>query len=787
MAEEQARDELIAHLQLAYALAQDGDLNRAQAILEQCTAAADDLAAQANVAFYQGLVAREMDDLEAAAVFLAEAQVGYETASDRYQAGVAASYRGRLTADAGRLIPALEHHYAAFQHFLAEADLMGIGNELARMGLVLRQLHRHQEALDCFRQALEAHQAAGHWRSVLVDRFNLASTAQDLGQRPLAQEHVEAARTLARQLDDLLNLARADCLLAGLAADAGNPTEALERYVQARRQVQEIGDAKLLADITLGMGLTRYALGELAAAGENLAGALERYIHLEDVEGQAVAFSNLGLVHLANGNLEKAEQCFAAAIEYQQKRGDAVEVARQQGNLGLVLRARGKWLEAEQIHRQALHLLAEAGDTAGQATQRVNLASLAYLHGRFNEAEHEYQDALALYAVVGHRQGQADVLANLGNIAHARSQWEKALNYYQESLVRYRQIGHRRGEAGLLANIGVIYRELGRWPEAIHHYEQATALYQGTADRPGEAATLNNLALAHRLIGDVGGAVQALERAQGLYEEIGDKRGQAAILDNVGLLHQESGVVATAVDYHQQALAIYRQLEFQAGIMASLGNLGRAVAARGKYQVAGEHFQQAITLACELDDSDAQARLLVARGDLYHCQKEWSAARTDYEAALALIEEQRFSLVLRSHRESFLGRERQSVYIRLVKLLVRQGSGKRAWWICEQSRGRTFLDQLAQSRLPLPVGVDSDWWQKLQSTRDQIVVLTHEEYSGESPVPVPNHQKQALLAEAQRRLEAILDDAPDSVAHWAELWRGRPISYRDLRQHLSLA
>ncbi len=786
MAEEQSRDELMAHLQLAYALAQDGDLERAQAIMELCTAAADDLAAQAHVAFYQGLVAREMDDLAAAAVFLAEAQVGYETVSDRYQAGVAASYRGRLAADAGRLNLALEHHYVAFQHFLVAADLMGIGNELARMGVVLRQLYRYQEALDFFRQALEAHQAAGHWRSVLVDRFNLASTAQDLGQRPLAQEHVEAARTLARQLDDPLNLSRADYLLAGLAADEGNPTEALERYVQAWHQVQDVGDAKLLADINLGMGLTRYALGELAAAGEILADALERYIHLEDVEGQAVAFSNLGLVHLANGNLEKAGQCFAAAIEYQQKRGDAVEVARQQGNLGLVLRTRGKWLEAEQMHRQALRLLTEAGDTAGQATQRVNLASLAYLHGRFPEAEREYQKALSLYTAVDHRQGQADVLSNLGNIAHAQSQWEKALSYYQEALKRYRQIGHRRGEAGLLANIGVIYRELGRWPEAIHHYEQATVLYRETVDWPGEAATLNNLALARRLTGDVNGAVQVLERARNLYEEIGDRRGQAAILDNVGLLHQEAGAAATAVGYHQQALAIYRQLEFQAGIMTSLGNLGRAVAAWGKYQTAHHYLQQAIALARELNDGDAQARLLVVRGDLYRRQQKWSDAHANYEAALTLIEEQRLTLTFRPHRESFLGHERQSVYIRLATLLVQAGAVQSAWQVCEQSRARTFLEQLGQSHIPLPAGVEREWWESIQSALSQIRVLSDEEGYSKIQTPLPEYQNQMLLAATQRRLAAILDDAPTSAMSWIDLLQGNPVSYDDLRKCLSM-
>jgi hypothetical protein len=70
MTDEQVRDKLIAHLQLAYALAQDGDQQRVQAILTQCTAAATDTLTQAEVDLYQGLISQERGDLEAAAAFL---------------------------------------------------------------------------------------------------------------------------------------------------------------------------------------------------------------------------------------------------------------------------------------------------------------------------------------------------------------------------------------------------------------------------------------------------------------------------------------------------------------------------------------------------------------------------------------------------------------------------------------------------------------------------------------------------------------------------------------------
>lgn len=224
----------------------------------------------------------------------------------------------------------------------------------------------------------------------------------------------------------------------------------------------------------------------------------------------------------------------------------------------------------------------------------------------------------------------------------------------------------------------------------------------------------------------------------------------------------------------------------QAGIMTSRGNLAKALAAQGKDGAAHKYFHQAISLAQDLGDSDAEARLLVARGDWHRRQRELDAARTDYEAALVHIEEQRLALALRMYRESFLGWERQSVYARLATLLVRQKRWQRAWQVCEQSRGRALLDRLAQSHLPTPAGIEQAWWQHLQSLLDQIRTLSSEADAGENLAALLDKQAWQLLTEAQNRLKLMLADAPESAAPWIDLVQGRPISYDDLRNHLSV-
>ena len=152
------------------------------------------------------------------------------------------------------------------------------------------------------------------------------------------------------------------------------------------------------------------------------------------------------------------------------------------------------------------------------------------------------------------------------------------------------------------------------------------------------------------------------------------------------------------------------------------------------------------------------------------------------EAALKLIEGQRLSLVLSLHRESFLGRERQPVYARLARLLVQQGVKQQAWQVCEGSRSRTFLDLLAQSHWPRPAGVDSQWWESVSATLDEIRILTREEQRPTEPTPAVAHQRQVILADARDRLEKMLSDAPTSATPWRDLLSGQPISWEALRE-----
>jgi tetratricopeptide (TPR) repeat protein len=219
--------------------------------------------------------------------------------------------------------------------------------------------------------------------------------------------------------------------------------------------------------------------------------------------------------------------------------------------------------------------------------------------------------------------------------------------------------------------------------------------------------------------------------------------------------------------------------------MSSLGNLGTALAGLSETEIALRCFDEALAIALTLGDSDAAARLHVARGEVHRSQGSLDAARDDYTTALKLVEDQRLALALTQHRESFLGRERQLVYTRLVMLLAHEDHGREAWRICERSRSRAMLDLLAQSRWPAPAGADRSWWEEFSTTLDQIRSLDRAISPldlVESAVTRPHHN---ALREAQRQLQRLLEHAPLAEADWLDLLHGAPLSWEALRQCLT--
>ncbi len=246
-------------------------------------------------------------------------------------------------------------------------------------------------------------------------------------------------------------------------------------------------------------GLRRLERGDLAGAEGMLRDALREAELVDDLPGQAEAYSNLGALAAQRGDRDGALVMHTAALRAHLAAGAGTAgEARARTNLGGALMALGRRDEARAELTRALSVSESLGDARVGLTARVGLATLA-LSTSAEEAERLARDASALARRLGDDAALASALVAEGVAREARGDREGARGRYAEALDldkrredpgavaddlgRLSQVeeslGNRAGAASLSARRSRVLRRMGRLGDARTAMDRAAALATG--------------------------------------------------------------------------------------------------------------------------------------------------------------------------------------------------------------------------------------------------------------------------------------------------------------------
>jgi predicted O-linked N-acetylglucosamine transferase (SPINDLY family) len=334
----------------------------------------------------------------------------------------------------------------------------------SRLGVLLRDLGRREEAAHCLQEALRLEPGAeGHG--------NLGLLLQELGRNAEAEQHLRRALALGPANADF-----------------------------------------------------HYNLGNILRAGSRAAEAAESYLRaLELRPGFALAWNNLGTLHKEALRLDEAERCYRAALEADAGRFEAHynlaallrgrrrhaeaesclraalalrhDYPEAHNELGKLLNQLDRLEEAERALREALALrpdYADAWNNLGIALQRL---------GRLDEAEKALDRALALWPDFAQAQSNRGVLLHV----------QRRLSEAEHNLRRAVALMPDYAEAH--NNLGVVLKDLGRSGEAEEAFTRSLAL------KPEYAGALSNLAEVQKDSGRPEEAVASYRRALALEPE----------------------------------------------------------------------------------------------------------------------------------------------------------------------------------------------------------------------------------------------------------------------------
>ena len=423
--------------------------------------------------------------------------------------------------------------------------------------------------------------------------------------------------------------------------------------------------------------------------------------------------SVLGSLHGASGNYGKARPLLREVVETYRKSDKSPELlARALNNLGAVERGVGEFALAMKSFDEALQLRREhlSKDDPELATSYNNLASVCLVQGQF----------------------------------------KRAIQLYQEVLERCRERGPRANglQSVTLLNLAMAYKSQGQFERAAELCQQSLALLEESVGRETMASVghYNALATMARGQGDYAGSYRWALKALSVCEkhQQADHLAAASAHTQIGIVACLGKAYETAESHWQQALRIQRDNQQTASVAFTLNMLGLLAYQQDRIVEAKQFFEDARQLHDEAEVSPQdQYNTLCNLAAVYRKVGRTAEALAALRQAIEIPEAFRSETFGEAEqgRAKFLA-QFASAFDMQVQWLLEDKNYDAAFVAAEQSRNRTFLDQLnlagVDLRKTLPEDVakrllprEQELRLQLQRLRIQAKLLP--EHSNQSP------------------------------------------------------
>ena len=256
-------------------------------------------------------------------------------------------------------------------------------------------------------------------------------------------------------------------------------TEAYELYLKAKYTYQKRIDTndteearKLLRhtielddnmiDAKVLLGLTYSDMGDNDEAMEIFITALEQAEELGDKNGIGASLNNIGIVHWNKGDYEKALEYYDRALEQAEELGNKNGMGGTLVNIGLVHINKGDYDKALEYYSRSLTIREEIGDKRGMGLVLPNIGNVHYYKGDYNKALEYYSRSLAIQEELGDKRGMGYSLNSIGIVHYNRGEYNRAVESLERSLATQKEIGLKELELFTTTYLYLCYRHLSR-------------------------------------------------------------------------------------------------------------------------------------------------------------------------------------------------------------------------------------------------------------------------------------------------------------------------------------
>jgi CHAT domain-containing protein len=321
-----------------------------------------------------------------------------------------------------------------------------------------------------------------------------ASVAQD-------RTRVEAERTYDKA-DDLSS-----------EGDPQSLHDAIEELQSSLKLWRQAKDKLFEATTLVYLGVDSYSAGDPTKALDYYVEALPLWRVLKDASGEAVTLSYIAGLYEALGEYEKSLLFSRQALLLARKLRDVRLEAQIIHDLGIAYQLLGESEVALRYQFEALKLAKVSGDRVWEAHILHHIGEIYSSLGVPSKALHFLNSALERSHALGDRLGEATALNHLGRVYGSQGDTSRALEQYFKALELRRKAGYRLGEAQTLLNVGGVYDSLNQAANALSYFNDALHVSRAIAALPEEASSLYGVARAERGLDHLPEALTSIQLA----------------------------------------------------------------------------------------------------------------------------------------------------------------------------------------------------------------------------------------------------------------------------------
>ncbi|MBD2211661.1 tetratricopeptide repeat protein [Nostoc linckia FACHB-104] len=655
-------------------------------------------------------------------------------------------------------------------------------------------LWEKQKALEYYNQALLIFKTVKATDMVAFTLFTMGIVYEDLGESAKALDYLNQALTIQRTQNDPQSQAATLSILGGVYTSLGEKQKALDALNQALDIYRQTNNITGQADIFTNLSTAYVSLGDYLKAREllNQARELRQKVSPTDLLSQATILMSLGGTYLAEGNFPKALEYYNQVRSLSQKLTRRDLEAAVLSQIKNVYDSLGELDKALNYLQAAQKLQRSINDRSGEAYTLTSIADLYQSKGDYQEALNTYNQALEIQRQIKDLPQEAETLGSIANLYRLLGDYKLSLDTYNQVLNIFQQIQNNRKIAQTFNDIGATYLTSKDYENALKYYNQALSLWskQGTSNE--KILALVGIIIAHNSLKDYPQAMAAANQGLSVAREKKNLSYEVTMLGYQAMVYQGLGDYHKALSLAQDAISKAHKLgtrQLQANAFYGLGDAYKSLK---QYEQAIDAYKQELTIRQAISDRNGQAHTLYRIATSERDRNNLEAARTQIEAAIAILENIRTKVTSQDLRTSYFASIQRyyEFYIDLLMQLHKQqpsqGYDALALQANERARARTLLELLTEANADIRQGVDPQLLEAERNLQQQLDALEKRRlklFTGdytESQAQSFEKETEALL-EKYRQLQAkIRTTSP----RYAALTQPQPLSLKQIQQQV---